>query len=70
MIMKANYEDKIPQKTSEVNLGNLYDINKQIMLQTDAMSKEKQIAQQPTPYLLMRHLFALNLSQPKELLSV
>lgn len=41
--MKANYEDKIPQKTSEVNLGNLYDINKQIMLQTDAMPKEKQI---------------------------
>ena len=32
MIMKANYEDKIPQKTSEVNLGNLYDINKQIIV--------------------------------------
>jgi hypothetical protein len=29
--MKANYEDKIPQATSEVSLGNLYDINKQLM---------------------------------------
>ena len=29
--MKANYEDKIPQKTSEVALGNLYDMNKQLM---------------------------------------
>jgi hypothetical protein len=30
--MKANYEDKIPQKTSEISLGNLYDMNKQIMV--------------------------------------
>jgi len=29
--MKANYEDKIPKKTSEVALGNLYDMNKQLM---------------------------------------
>ena len=29
--MKANYEDKIPQATSEVSLGNLYDMNKQLM---------------------------------------
>lgn len=29
--MKANYEDKIPKKTSEVSLGNLYDMNKQLM---------------------------------------
>jgi len=29
--MKANYEDKIPKQTSEVSLGNLYDINKQLM---------------------------------------
>lgn len=37
--MKANYEDKIPQKTSEVTLGNLYDMNKQLMEQEPAMSK-------------------------------
>ena len=29
--MKANYEDKMPQSTSEVSLGNLYDVNKQLM---------------------------------------
>lgn len=29
--MKANYTNKIPQKTSEVSLGNLYDMNKQLM---------------------------------------
>lgn len=29
--MKANYKDKIPKKESEVSLGNLYDMNKQIM---------------------------------------
>lgn len=31
--MKANYEDKIPKQTAEVTLGNLYDINKQLMEQ-------------------------------------
>lgn len=31
--MKANYTDKISQKTSEVSLGNLYDMNKQLMAQ-------------------------------------
>lgn len=29
--MKANYEDKISQKTSDIALGNLYDMNKQMM---------------------------------------
>ena len=29
--MKANYEDKIPQATSEVNLGNLYDVNNNLV---------------------------------------
>ena len=29
--MKANYQDKIPKKESEVSLGNLYDMNKQII---------------------------------------
>lgn len=36
--MKANYEDKIPQATSEVTLGNLYDINKQLMEQMPQIS--------------------------------
>ena len=35
--MKANYEDKI-KSTSEVSLGNLYDMNKQLMEQESAMS--------------------------------
>ena len=29
--MKANYKDKIQPSTSEVTLGNLYDMNKQLM---------------------------------------
>ena len=29
--MKANYKDKIQSTTSEVTLGNLYDMNKQLM---------------------------------------
>ena len=37
--MKANYQDKIPQKTSEVTLGNLYEMNKQLM------EKEKPITE-------------------------
>ena len=39
--MKANYQDKIPQKTSEVALGNLYDMNKQMMANEPVMSKEE-----------------------------
>ena len=35
--MKANYEDKIPQSTSEVSLGNLYDMNKQLMSKEPAL---------------------------------
>lgn len=45
--MKANYKDKIPQKTSEVALGNLYDMNKQLMAQeaeiaADVLEQKKQ----------------------------
>lgn len=36
--MKANYEDKISKTTSEVSLGNLYDINKQLMENEAAIS--------------------------------
>ena len=36
--MKANYEDKIPKKTSEVSLGNLYDMNKQLMEQEEPIN--------------------------------
>lgn len=45
--MKANYEDKIPQKTSEVSLGDLYDINKQLMSQEPVITKaELQLAKE------------------------
>lgn len=37
--MKANYETKL--NTSEVSLGNLYDINKQLMEQEPAMQAEE-----------------------------
>ena len=45
--MKANYEDKIPKKISEVALGNLYDMNKQLMAQeaeiaADVLEQKKQ----------------------------
>ena len=39
--MKANYEDKIPKKTSEVSLGTLYDMNKQIMMNEAALTIEE-----------------------------
>ena len=42
--MKANYEDKIPQSTSEVSLGNLYDMNKQLMAQEPEITSEKLLA--------------------------
>lgn len=38
--MKANYEDKIPKQTSEVSLGNLYDMNKQLMANEASISDE------------------------------
>ena len=38
--MKANYKDKIPKKESEVALGNLYDMNKQMMAQEPELSEE------------------------------
>jgi hypothetical protein len=37
--MKANYQDKISQPTTEVALGNLYDMNKQLMAQEPAITK-------------------------------
>lgn len=42
--MKANYEDKIPQATSEVSLGNLYDVNKQLMMQEPVIAEETRTA--------------------------
>ena len=39
--MKANYEDKIPKQISEVALGNLYEMNKQIMENEPPISKEQ-----------------------------
>ena len=36
--MKANYENKIPQQTTEVSMGNLYDVNKQLMEQEPEIS--------------------------------
>lgn len=45
--MKANYEDKIPKATSEVALGNLYDMNKQLMEQEPEISEaELQLAKE------------------------
>lgn len=46
--MKANYKDKIAKPTSsEVSLGNLYDMNKQLMEQEPSMSiMEIQLAKQ------------------------
>lgn len=38
--MKANYKDKIPKKESEVSLGNLYDMNKQMMAQEPELDEE------------------------------
>ena len=44
--MKANYEDKM-KPTSEVSLGNLYDMNKQLMEQEPAISDaELQLAKE------------------------
>ena len=41
--MKANYENKMQETKSEVALGNLYDMNKQMMLNEPPMSKDKQL---------------------------
>lgn len=35
--MQANYKEKIPQSETEIALGNLYELNKQIMMQTPAL---------------------------------
>lgn len=39
--MKANYENKISSATSEVNLGNLYDMNKQLMEKEPKITEEE-----------------------------
>lgn len=41
--MKANYEDKIKQETStsEVSLGNYYEMNKQLMANEPALTAEE-----------------------------
>ena len=38
--MKANYEDKIPKSQSTVSLGNLYDMNQQLMAHEPIISDE------------------------------
>lgn len=38
--MKANYENKKKDQTSEIALGNLYDMNKQMMEQEPPLSAE------------------------------
>ena len=45
--MKANYKDKMEKPTSKVSLGNLYDMNKQLMdkepiFSEDAISEAKE----------------------------
>jgi hypothetical protein len=45
--MKANYEDKILKQTSEVSLGNLYEVNQQLMnnepkIADDVLASKKQ----------------------------
>ena len=45
--MKANYKDKNPQQQSEVVLGNLYEMNKQLMEQEPPITPtELQIAKE------------------------
>ena len=41
--MKANYEDKIPQQTSDVALGNLYDMNRQMMESEPPLSNQHRL---------------------------
>lgn len=43
--MKANYADKTPKKTAEVSLGNLYDINKQMMANEPVVTMEERASQ-------------------------
>lgn len=57
--MKANYEDKLNTPTSEVNLGNLYDINKQLMDKEPEI--DKKVIENKTQEL--KDWFAKNFSQ-------
>ena len=54
--MKANYKDKIPPRKSEVALGNLYEMNKQLMEQEPPItSTELQIAKEHLRTWLTEH---------------
>lgn len=39
--MKANYEDKIQKQETQVEMGNLYDMNKQLMMKEPTISEER-----------------------------
>lgn len=39
--MKANYEDKIKHQETQVEMGNLYDMNKQLMLNEPEISEDR-----------------------------
>lgn len=39
--MKARYKDKMPKPEAEVSLGNLYDMNKQLMQQAEPMNEDE-----------------------------
>ena len=39
--MKANYEDKIQKQETQVEMGNLYDMNKQLMLSQPKITEDK-----------------------------
>ena len=45
--MKANYEDKIPKQNAEIAMGNLYDMNKQLMMNAPALTAEQTIEKEP-----------------------
>lgn len=39
--MKANYEDKVNHQETQVEMGNLYDMNKQLMLNQPAITEDR-----------------------------
>lgn len=39
--MKANYKDKLPKPTTEVTLGNMYEINKQYYAQQEPLTEDE-----------------------------
>ena len=57
--MHVRYKDKMPKKETEVALGNLYDMNKQMMAQAPEISKaELQLAKEH-----LRAWFTANFTQ-------